>query len=115
MKRLILGVTGIRSEYDIMSSVFNAIDCHSTLDLKLVVTGAHLSDAYGHTIDEIICINCDEHQKVSNKCTKCDTQFGKYFCNISNSFFFFCIFNNFKWYIWFKYILIWISNNYISI
>ena len=53
MKRLILGVTGIRSEYDIMSSVFNAIDCHSTLDLKLVVTGAHLSDAYGHTIDEI--------------------------------------------------------------
>ena len=39
-----------------------------------------------HTIDEIICINCDEHQKVSNKCTKCDTQFGKYFCNICNLF-----------------------------
>ena len=53
MKRIILGVTGIRSEYDIMSSVFRAIDNSLSLDLKLVVTGAHLSDAYGHTIDEI--------------------------------------------------------------
>ena len=53
MKRIILGVTGIRSEYDIMSSVFRAIDNSLSLDLKLVVTGAHLSDAYGHTVDEI--------------------------------------------------------------
>ena len=36
-----------------MSSVFRAIDNSLSLDLKLVVTGAHLSDAYGHTIDEI--------------------------------------------------------------
>jgi GDP/UDP-N,N'-diacetylbacillosamine 2-epimerase (hydrolysing) len=49
----ILAVTGIRSEYDIMSSVFRAIDNHPNLDLQLVVTGAHLSEAYGHTIDEI--------------------------------------------------------------
>lgn len=53
MSRMILGVTGIRSEYDIMSSVFSAIESHPALDLQLVVTGAHLSDAYGHTIDEI--------------------------------------------------------------
>ena len=52
-KKLILGVTGIRSEYDIMSSVFRAVDKHPDLDLQLVVTGAHLSEAYGHTIDEI--------------------------------------------------------------
>lgn len=52
-KRLVLGVTGIRSEYDIMSSVFQAIQKHSLLDLQLVVTGAHLSDAYGCTISEI--------------------------------------------------------------
>ena len=52
-KRKIMGITGIRSEYDIMSSVFRAIDSHSDLDLQLVVTGAHLSEAYGHTIDEI--------------------------------------------------------------
>jgi len=52
-KKLVLGVTGIRSEYDIMSSVFRAINNHPDLDLQLVVSGAHLSDAYGHTVDEI--------------------------------------------------------------
>lgn len=52
-KRLVLGVTGIRSEYDIMSSVFRAIDDHPDLDLQVAVTGAHLSDAYGRTIDDI--------------------------------------------------------------
>lgn len=52
-KRLVLGVTGIRSDYDIMSSVFRAIDSHPDLGLQLVVTGAHLSDAFGHTVDDI--------------------------------------------------------------
>lgn len=52
-KRLVLGVTGIRSEYDIMSSVFRAISEHPGLELQLVVTGAHLADAFGHTIDDI--------------------------------------------------------------
>ncbi len=52
-KRIILAVTGIRSEYDIMSSVFKEIHEHPQLQLKLIVTGAHLSDAYGYTIDEI--------------------------------------------------------------
>ena len=52
-QKKILAVTGIRSEYDIMSSVFRAIEGHPNLDLHLVVTGAHLSDAYGNTINEI--------------------------------------------------------------
>lgn len=52
-KKSVLGVTGIRSEYDIMSSVFRAVASHPELYLQLVVTGAHLSDAFGHTIDEI--------------------------------------------------------------
>ncbi len=52
-KRCVLGVTGIRSEYDIMSSVFRAIADHPDLDLQLVVTGAHLSETYGNTINEI--------------------------------------------------------------
>jgi GDP/UDP-N,N'-diacetylbacillosamine 2-epimerase (hydrolysing) len=51
--RTVLGVTGIRSEYDIMSSVFRAIADHPQLELQLAVTGAHLSDAYGRTVQEI--------------------------------------------------------------
>lgn len=52
-KRKILAVTGIRSEYDILSSVLRAIDCHPDLELEVAVTGAHLAEAYGYTIDEI--------------------------------------------------------------
>lgn len=53
-KRKILGVTGIRSEYDIMSSVFQAIVDQPNLDLELIVTGAHLSSQYGNTLDLIV-------------------------------------------------------------
>lgn len=53
VRRKILAVTGIRSEYDIMSSVFRAIDSHPELELSIAITGAHLSEAYGHTVNEI--------------------------------------------------------------
>lgn len=52
-KKIVLGITGIRSEYDILSSVFRAISKHDDLVLKVAVTGAHLSESFGHTIDEI--------------------------------------------------------------
>lgn len=51
--RKILGVTGIRSDYDIMSTVFQAISEHSNINLELIVTGAHLSATYGFTLREI--------------------------------------------------------------
>ena len=53
MKKTILAITGIRSEYDILSSVFNSINRHPKLILKVAVTGAHLSQNFGYTIDEI--------------------------------------------------------------
>lgn len=53
MKRKILAVTGIRSDYDLMTPVFKAIQEHPKLELQLIVTGAHLSSAYGYTVDEI--------------------------------------------------------------
>lgn len=52
-RRRILGVTGIRSEYDILSSVFAAIRGHRGLRLELIVTGTHLSPDYGETVREI--------------------------------------------------------------
>ncbi len=48
-----MAVTGIRSEYDILSSVFRAIQNDRRLELGIVVTGAHLSPTYGHTVSEI--------------------------------------------------------------
>ncbi len=52
-KRLIIGITGIRSEYDIMSSVYKAIKNHNDLDLQLIVTGAHLTEEFGLTLEQI--------------------------------------------------------------
>lgn len=52
-KRKVLAVTGIRSDYDLMTPVYEAIQNHENLDLELIVTGAHLSDSYGLTVKEI--------------------------------------------------------------
>jgi GDP/UDP-N,N'-diacetylbacillosamine 2-epimerase (hydrolysing) len=51
--RKVLFVTGIRSEYDILYSVISAVQKHVDMEVALVVTGAHLSPMYGHTIDEV--------------------------------------------------------------
>lgn len=53
MKKRILAITGIRSEYDLMCPVYKAIESNLGLSLSLVVTGAHLSKAYGYTVDQI--------------------------------------------------------------
>lgn len=52
-KRKIVAITGIRSDYDLMTPVYEAIHIHPKLELELIVTGAHLSEAYGLTIKEI--------------------------------------------------------------
>jgi GDP/UDP-N,N'-diacetylbacillosamine 2-epimerase (hydrolysing) len=52
-KKKILAVTGIRSEYDILYPVLQELR-NSNFDVKIVVSGAHLSDHFGNTIDRII-------------------------------------------------------------
>ncbi len=51
--RRVVGITGSRSEYDCMVSVYRAVAEHPGLSLSLVVTGAHLSKHYGLTVQEI--------------------------------------------------------------
>jgi len=53
MKRKILGVTGIRSEYDISYPVFKALNQHKNIKLELAVSGAHLSSVHDYTIKNI--------------------------------------------------------------
>lgn len=54
MKKTILAVTGTRSEYDIIYPVLKELQLNEKFDLKLVVTGAHLSDWHGFTVDRIV-------------------------------------------------------------
>ena len=46
--------TGNRAEYGLLSPILQAIQEAATLDLKLVVGGAHLDASYGRTKDEIL-------------------------------------------------------------
>ena len=49
-KKNILVVTGIRSEYDILYPVMKAIEEDPEFNLRVVVTGAHLSDWHGNSL-----------------------------------------------------------------
>ncbi|MDD3324213.1 MAG: UDP-N-acetylglucosamine 2-epimerase [Sulfurospirillaceae bacterium] len=53
MKKTILAVTGIRSEYDILYPVLKELQANEKFDLKIVATGAHLSDWHGFTVEKI--------------------------------------------------------------
>lgn len=52
MKKII-ALTGCRSEYDILYALLKALDDDPAFDLSVLVSGAHLSDMFGYTKQEI--------------------------------------------------------------
>jgi GDP/UDP-N,N'-diacetylbacillosamine 2-epimerase (hydrolysing) len=52
-KKKVVAVTGCRSEYDIIYPVLKELDQNPEFDLSIVVTGAHLSEYFGYTFNEI--------------------------------------------------------------
>ena len=53
MRKKILAITGIRSEYDIVYPVINTLRKDKNFEVKIVVCGAHLSDWHGFTLKKI--------------------------------------------------------------
>jgi UDP-hydrolysing UDP-N-acetyl-D-glucosamine 2-epimerase len=51
--RKLLGITGIRSDYDLMSVLYRRLAADRDVDFKLLVGGAHLSKTYGYSISLI--------------------------------------------------------------
>ncbi len=49
----ILGMTSIRSDYDLMSGVYRRLAADPDVEFKLLVSGAHLSPAFGYSVDLI--------------------------------------------------------------
>ncbi len=49
----ILGMTSIRSDYDLMSGVYRRLASDPDIEFKLLVSGAHLSPAFGRSVDLI--------------------------------------------------------------
>jgi UDP-hydrolysing UDP-N-acetyl-D-glucosamine 2-epimerase len=50
----VLGLTGIRSDYDLMSGLYRRLAREGDVDFKLLVGGAHLSKTYGYSVDLIV-------------------------------------------------------------
>lgn len=49
----ILAFTSIRSDYDLMSGLYKKLNESDEFDIKLIVSGAHLSETYGYTVESI--------------------------------------------------------------
>jgi len=63
-KRKICVVTGNRAEYSRVKSVMLAIQKHPKLELITIVTGAHLLDKYGLTVNEIVADGIKINERV---------------------------------------------------
>ena len=53
IKTKIAVLTGTRAEYGILRPILKKVDAHPKLELILIVTGMHLSDEFGYTVDTI--------------------------------------------------------------
>lgn len=49
----ILAFSSIRSDYDIMSALYKLLKDDEEIDFRIIVSGAHLSHSYGHSVDLI--------------------------------------------------------------
>jgi len=52
-KRKIIAVSGARSDYDLLYSLYNKLDKDQEVDFKIIITGPNLSDNYGYTAQNI--------------------------------------------------------------
>lgn len=50
MGKRIVAVTGARSEYDLLSTVYRQLQDDDFFDFSLIVTGSHLSESFGKTV-----------------------------------------------------------------
>ncbi len=55
----ILAFTSIRSDYDLMSSLYFLLQEDPNVDFKIIVSGAHLSHSFGYSIEQIKKDNFD--------------------------------------------------------
>ena len=49
----VLAISGIRSDYDLLSSLYKLLDNDNDIEFKLLIGGAHLSPSYGMSVQQI--------------------------------------------------------------
>jgi UDP-hydrolysing UDP-N-acetyl-D-glucosamine 2-epimerase len=63
-ERIVAVFTGNRAEYGLQYPILKAIAAHPDLDYRLIVSGAHLDDDFGRTLQEIAADGFDIHAEV---------------------------------------------------
>lgn len=83
--------TGTRADYGIVKGYLLGLNGHEDIDLDILVTGTHLENDYGHTVDEIrldglrigleapIEINTADRAGILNSMSICLRSFGEHF------------------------------------
>ena len=64
-KRKVLIVTGSRAEFGLMRNLIKKLVKDDDIDLKLVVTGSHLSPLFGETVNEIVEEGIEIYSKIN--------------------------------------------------
>lgn len=62
--RRICLVSGSRAEYGLLRPLIQSLEADPRTETRLVVTGAHLATAFGHTVDEIEADGTSIHERV---------------------------------------------------
>lgn len=65
MRKKVAIVTATRAEYGLLKPLIKKIELDDTLELELIVTGTHLSEKYGNTMNEILEDNVPIAHKIS--------------------------------------------------
>lgn len=76
MKHKVCTVTGSRAEFGLLTPLIKIIETDENIEHQLVVTGSHLNDAFGSTVNEIEESGLHIHAKIAlpiNGDDKCDT------------------------------------------
>lgn len=63
-RRIVAVFTGNRAEYGLQHPILKAIDNHPQLEYRLIVSGAHLDDDFGRTLEEITADGFTVHAEV---------------------------------------------------
>nr|WP_325213889.1 UDP-N-acetylglucosamine 2-epimerase [uncultured Oscillibacter sp.] len=64
MKHSVCAVTGSRAEFGLLRPLLARLEAESGIDLRLVVTGSHLSRSFGNTQDEIEAGGLTIHRRI---------------------------------------------------
>ena len=64
MKKIVI-LSATRAEYGLLKRVIIKLRNHPGVEARIVVTGAHLSDAYGNTYTELVDVGITIHKTIN--------------------------------------------------